>query len=63
MVTIEMIITEKDNIMLKSLLHQDIDLTFLRQLCAEFVTNYKFNLDASDSEFFKSVCDFLNSYK
>lgn len=63
MVTIEMIIAEKDNIMLKYILHQDIDFTTLRKLCTDFVTDFKFDIDAPDSDFFKSVCSFLNSYK
>lgn len=63
MVTIEMIIDEKNNIMLKRLFNQEIDFSHLRELCHQFVTDYQFNFESTDSDFFKSVCDFLNSYK
>ena len=63
MITIEMIIAEKDNIVMKRLFNQEIDLSHLRELCHKFVTDYQFSFESTDSDFFKSVCDFLNSYK
>ena len=63
MITTEMIIAEKDNIMMKQLLNQEIDFSHLRELCHQFVTDYQFNFEATDGKFFKSVCGFLNEYK
>lgn len=58
-----MIIAEKDNIIMKQLFNQAIDFSRLRELCHQFVTDYQFNFEATDGEFFKSVCRFLNEYK
>ncbi len=63
MIKIEMIIAERDQIIIKRLFNQEIDCSHLRVLCQEFETDYQFNFEASDGIFFKSVCDFLNSYK
>lgn len=63
MITLEMIIAEKDQIMIKRLFNQEINFSHLRELCQKFETDYQFNFEASDGDFFKSVCDFLNSYQ
>lgn len=56
-----MIIAEKDQLMMKRLFNQEVNFSHLRELCQNFKTDYKFNFDASDGDFFRNVCDFLNS--
>ena len=45
MITIEMIIEEKNSIMMKRLFNQEKDFSHLRELCQKFETDYRFNFE------------------